>query len=182
MKGNFLILSWSVWVVYVSCLVLESVYYNVEMCMMWALVLLGSFCVPFTNSLMKFYFITIIINAKYMRTTGHCSLVSSTPSQSIGLVLGVRCSGVQCHLCSFSQSLEEALFHHDNYTTMYYIIWKEIFSFFPDRFELYISVAWFWNLYIIMWKCVWCALVCCWGHFVFLSPIPWWSSISSRQL
>ena len=73
--------------------------------------------------------------------------------------LGVRCSGVQCYLCSFGQSLDEVLFHHVNYTTMYYIIWNEIFSFFPDRFEMYISVAWFWNLYIIMWKCVWCDTV-----------------------
>ena len=73
--------------------------------------------------------------------------------------LGVRCSGVECHLCSFSQSLDEALFHHHNYTTMYYIIWNEIFPFFPDRFEMYISVAWFWILYIIMWKWVWCDTV-----------------------
>ena len=43
---------------------------------------------------------------------------------------------------------------------MYYIIWNEIFSFFPGRFEMYISVAWFWILYIIMWKCVWCDTVC----------------------
>ena len=42
---------------------------------------------------------------------------------------------------------------------MYYIIWNEIFSFFPDRFEMYIAVAWFWNLYIIMWKWVWCDTV-----------------------
>ena len=71
----------------------------------------------------------------------------------------MRCSGVKCHLCSFSQSLDEALFHHDNYTTMYYIIWNETFSFFPVRFEMYISVAWFWNLYIVMWKWVWCDTV-----------------------
>ena len=69
----------------------------------------------------------------------------------------MRCSGIECHLCSFSQSLDEALFHHDNYTTMYYIIWNDIFSFFPVRFGMYISVAWFWNLYIIRWKCVWCS-------------------------
>ena len=42
---------------------------------------------------------------------------------------------------------------------MYYIIWNEIFSFFPDRFEMYISVAWFWILHIIMWKWVWCDTV-----------------------
>ena len=47
---------------------------------------------------------------------------------------------------------------------MYYIIWNEIFSFFPVRFEMYISVAWFWNLFIIMWTCVWCGLLCFWGH------------------
>ena len=35
MKRNFLILSCSVWDVYFSCLVLESVYCNVEMGMMW---------------------------------------------------------------------------------------------------------------------------------------------------
>ena len=69
----------------------------------------------------------------------------------------MRCSGVECHLCSFSQSLDEALFHHDNSTTMYYIIWNDIFSFFPVRFGMYISVAWYWNLYIIRWKCVWCS-------------------------
>ena len=80
--------SCSVLDVYFSCLVLESVYYQEEMCIMCALVLLGSFCVPFTNSLIKFYFITIIINTKSVGTTRHCSLVSSTPSQSIGLVLG----------------------------------------------------------------------------------------------
>ena len=51
---------------------------------------------------------------------------------------------------------------------MYYIIWNDIFSFFPIRFEMYISVAWFWNLYVIVWKCVWCVLLCCWGPFVFL--------------
>ena len=67
MKRHFLILSCSVWDVYFSCLVLESVYYKVEMCD--ALVLLGSFCVPFTNSLIKFYFITIIINTKSVGTT-----------------------------------------------------------------------------------------------------------------
>ena len=51
-------------------------------------VMLGSFCVPFTNSLIKFYVITIIINTKSVGTTRHCSLVSSTPSQSVGLVFG----------------------------------------------------------------------------------------------
>ena len=71
----------------------------------------------------------------------------------------MRFSGVECHLCSFSLSLDEALFHHDNYTIMYCIIWNEIFSFFPVRFEMYVPVAWFWNLYIIMWKCVWCVLL-----------------------
>ena len=44
MKRHFLILSCSVWDVYFSCLVLESVYYKVEMCMICALVLLGLFC------------------------------------------------------------------------------------------------------------------------------------------
>ena len=88
MKRHFLILSCSVWDVYFSCLVLESAYFNVEMGMMCPLVLLGSFCVPFTNSLIKFYVITMIINTKSLGTTRHCSLVSSTPSQSIGLVLG----------------------------------------------------------------------------------------------
>ena len=39
-----------------------------------ALVLLGSFCVPFTNSLIKFYFITIIMNTKSVGTTRHCSI------------------------------------------------------------------------------------------------------------
>ena len=73
----------------------------------------------------------------------------------------MRCSGVECRLCSFSQSLDEALFHHDSYTTMYYIICNEIFSLFPVRFEMYISVAWFWNQYILVWKCVWCVLLCC---------------------
>ena len=34
------------------------------------------------------YFITIVINTKSVGTTRHCSLVSSTPSQSIGLVFG----------------------------------------------------------------------------------------------
>ena len=89
MKRHFLILSCSVWDVYFSCLVLESVYYKVEMCVMCALVLLGSFCVPFTNPLIKFYFITIVINTKSVGTTRHCSLVSSTPSQSIGLFFWV---------------------------------------------------------------------------------------------
>ena len=42
---------------------------------------------------------------------------------------------------------------------MYYIIWNDIFSFFPVRFGMYISVAWFWNLYIVMWKWVWCDTV-----------------------
>ena len=88
MKRHFLILSCSVWDVYFSCLVLESVYFNVEMGMMCPLVLLGSFCVPFINSLIKFDVITIIINTKSVGTTRHCSLVSSTPSQSIGLVFG----------------------------------------------------------------------------------------------
>ena len=69
MKRNFLILSCLVWDVYFNCLALESVYYNVEMCMMCALVLLGSFCVPFTNPLIKFYFITIVINNKSVGTT-----------------------------------------------------------------------------------------------------------------
>ena len=69
MKRHFLILSCSVWDVYFSCLVLESVHYSVEMCMMCALVLLGSFCVPFTNSLIKFYVITMIINTKSVGTT-----------------------------------------------------------------------------------------------------------------
>ena len=58
MKRNFLILSCLVWDVYFNCLVLESVYYNVEMCMM---------CV-------------------------------------VGVIL-----------CSFYQSLDKVLFHHDNY-------------------------------------------------------------------
>ena len=69
MKRLFLILSCSVWDVSFSCLVLESVYYNVEMCMMFDFVLLGSFCVPFTNPLIKFYFITIVINNKSVGTT-----------------------------------------------------------------------------------------------------------------
>ena len=30
-------------------------------------------------------------------TMWHCALVSCTPSQSMGLVLGVRCSGCACH-------------------------------------------------------------------------------------
>ena len=115
MKRHFLIISCSVWDVYFSCLFLESVHYSVEMCVMCALVLLGSFCVPFINSLIKFYVITMIINTKSV----------------------------------------------------------DIFSFFPVRFGMYISVAWFWNLYIIRWKCVWCMLLCCWGHFVFLLPIHW---------
>ena len=33
----------------------------------------------------------------------------------------MRCSGVECHLCSFSQSLDEALFHHDNYATFCWV-------------------------------------------------------------
>ena len=65
-------------------------FYRTENCfLMCALVFLGSFCVPFTNSLIKFYFITIIINAKYMGTTRHFALVTTTPSQSIGLVYWV---------------------------------------------------------------------------------------------
>ena len=65
-------------------------FYRTENCfLMCALVFLGSFCVPYTNSLIKFYFITIIINAKYMGTTRHFSLVTTTPSQSIGLVYWV---------------------------------------------------------------------------------------------
>ena len=45
---------------------------------------------------------------------------------------------------------------------------KRHFLIFPVRFGMYISVACFWNLYIIRRKCVKCALLCCWGHFVFL--------------
>ena len=56
--------------------------YNVRSCAV------GVILCSFTNSLIKFYFITIIINTKSVSTTRHCSLVSSTPSQSIGLVLG----------------------------------------------------------------------------------------------
>ena len=69
----------------------------------------------FSNSLRKFYFITIFINTKSMGTTRHCSLVNSTPSQSTELVLGVRCFGVKFNLCSFHKFLDEVLFHHDNY-------------------------------------------------------------------
>ena len=85
-----------------------------------ALVLLGSICVPFSNSLRKFYFITIIINTKSMGTTRDCSLVTSTPSQSTELVLGVRCFGVEVNLCSFHKFLDEGLFHHDNYKCQVY--------------------------------------------------------------
>ena len=66
--------------------------YDVRSSAVWVI------CVPFTNSLMKFYFITTIINAKYMGTTRHCSLVSSTPSQSIGLVFG--CALFWCSVSS----------------------------------------------------------------------------------
>ena len=65
-------------------------FYRTENCFLkCALVFLGSFCVPFTNSLIKFYFITIIIKVKYMGTTRHFSLVTNAPSQSIGLVYWV---------------------------------------------------------------------------------------------
>ena len=30
-------------------------------------------------------------------TMGHCAFASSNQSQFMGLVLGVRCSGVECH-------------------------------------------------------------------------------------
>ena len=107
MKRNFLILSWSVWDVYFSCLVLNSAYYNVEMGMMWHCAkvsctsshsiwlrtafwfrscAVGVNLCSFSNSLRKFYFITIFINTKSMGTTRHCSLVTSTPSQSTELV------------------------------------------------------------------------------------------------
>ena len=75
----------------------------------------GSVCVPYANSLMKFYFITIITNTKSMGTTRHCSLVTCTPSQSTELVLGVHCFGVEFNLCSFYKFLYKSLFHHDNY-------------------------------------------------------------------
>ena len=68
----------------------------------------------------KFYFIRIFINTKSMGTTRHCSLVTSTPSQSTELVLGVRCFGVKFNLCSFHKFLDELLFHHDNYKCQAY--------------------------------------------------------------
>ena len=80
----------------------------------------GLICVPFSNSLRKFYFIMIIINTKSMGTTRHCSLVTSTPSQSTEVVLGVRCFGVEFNLCSFHKFLDEVLFHHDNYKCQVY--------------------------------------------------------------
>ena len=55
-----------------------------------------------------------------MDTTRHCSLVTSTPSQSTELVLGVRCFGVKFNLCSFHKFLDEVLFHHDNYKCQVY--------------------------------------------------------------
>ena len=156
MKGNFLILSCSVWDVYFSCLVLESVYYNVDMCMMWALVLLGSFCVPFTNSLIKFYFITIIINTKSVGTTRHCSLVSSTPSQSTELVWVCLVLVLSLICVLFTNSLMKFYFIT--------IIHCSLVSSTPSQ-----SIG-------LVFGCV---LFSCWVSFVFLYPIPWWSSISS---
>ena len=56
MKRHFLILSCSVWDVYLSCLVLESVYYKVEMCMMCALVLMGVILCSFYQFIDKVLF------------------------------------------------------------------------------------------------------------------------------
>ena len=55
-----------------------------------------------------------------MGTARHCSLVTSTPSQSTELVLGVRCLGVEFILCSFHKFLDEVLLYHDNYKFQVY--------------------------------------------------------------
>ena len=103
----------------VSCTSSHSIWLRTDF---WCALLCcwGLICVPFSNSLRKFYFIMIIINTKSMGTTRHCSLVTSTPSQSTEVVLGVRCFGVEFNLCSFHKFLDEVLFHHDNYKCQVY--------------------------------------------------------------
>ena len=79
---------------------------------------LSVICNPFTNSLINFYFITIIINTKHIGKTRH--FLGYHHPHSIGLFLGVRCFGVECNLFSFYKFLDNVLFHDDNYKYQVY--------------------------------------------------------------
>ena len=84
--GVDMMVCWMIWYVILSCLV-SDVHFNCRV---------QDFLYPYMDKGNMWY----------------CALVSCTPSQSVGLYLGVHCSGVECH-CSFYYFFDRILIHHD---------------------------------------------------------------------